>query len=99
MDDTSLSKAARVWNRACSTGDDSSLHAGDRALRNLLLVHGYVMNGGVFHALDCLSREELAAGVAGYRFFGFDELAALIQSSPSAGDEELDDELDEADNR
>src|SRR5438874_1312518 len=81
-----LTDADRVWNRACDReGDD--VREGDRALAALLLVDGYIKNGGVGHAFD-LTPQELAEGIEGYKFFGLDELAAIIK--PHGGEEEAE---------
>jgi hypothetical protein len=73
-----LSEADRVWNRACFR-EGNNLREGDVALGALLVVHGYIMNGGVGHAYD-LDPDELAAGVGGYKFFGLDDLVAVIKA-------------------
>jgi hypothetical protein len=36
------------------------------------------MNGGVLHAVECLTSSELSAATAGYRFFGLDPAAELL---------------------
>jgi len=36
------------------------------------------MNGGVLHAVECLSASELADARSGYRYFGFDAVADLL---------------------
>jgi hypothetical protein len=79
-----LTDADRVWNRACYR-EGTNLREGDRALGSLLLVHGYIQNGGVGHAFD-LTPEELKEGIKGYKFFGLDELAAVIKRH--SGEEE-----------
>jgi hypothetical protein len=56
-----LSTADRVWNRAALDAGGSPPREGDRALAALLLAHGMIMNGGVDHAVEALSAEELAA--------------------------------------
>jgi len=81
-----LTDADRVWNRACYR-EGTELHEGDLALGALLLVDGYIQNGGVGHAFD-LGPEELAAGLAGYKYFGLHELAALI--TPHPGEQEVE---------
>lgn len=58
-----------IWNRACLNPEDCHL-SGDRALADMLLLHGLIMNGGVFHALEALEPEETTAALAGYAFFG-----------------------------
>src|SRR5258708_2276929 len=81
-----LTDADRVWNRACYR-EGSDLREGDRALGALLLVDGYIQNGGVGHAFD-LTPQELAEGIQGYKFFGLEELAAIIK--PHRGEEEAE---------
>ena len=50
------------------------------------------MNGGVLHAVEAVAEKELAAACAGFRFFGFERIAALLEDvAPrvaQAGDEE-----------
>lgn len=77
-----LTNTALIWNRACGS-DAVCLLAGDRALEALLLVHGYVMNGGVFHAVEGIDAELLADAQSGYRYFGFDDAANLFNDAKS----------------
>ena len=72
-----LTQTDMIWNRAC--GEDS-LRAmpGDRALADLLYAHGLAMNGGILHAVECLTVEELSAALAGYRYYGLDDIASLF---------------------
>lgn len=72
-----LTEADRIWNRAC--GDDP-LRAlpGDRALVDLLYAHDLVMNGGVLHAVECMTVEEQLGAEAGYRYYGLDDVALLL---------------------
>ena len=72
-----LTKADLIWNRACGDNQVRSL-AGDRALADLLRAHGLAMNGGVLHAVECLTASELSAAEAGYRFYGLDTVASLL---------------------
>ena len=69
-----------IWNRAAMGGGGGCPREGDIALRDLLLAHGYVMNGGVIHAAQALSSEELRAACAGYRYLGFAPAAELLES-------------------
>lgn len=69
------SKAEIIWNRAAMERGGAAPGPGDRALADLLRVHGLTMNGGVFHAVETLDPAEFDAGIAGYRFFGL-QLAA-----------------------
>lgn len=92
--DMSQEHLTAVWNRAALEGGGPGALAGDRALASLLLVHGMVMNGGVWHATEVLSAGELAAGLDGYRFFGFTELAEILVGVENASDQAFD-KLDE----
>lgn len=74
---TELTEAGMTWNRACGEDPLRSL-PGDRALVDLLRAHGLAMNGGVLHAVEYLAAEELRDAEAGYRFYGFDEVASLL---------------------
>ena len=72
-----LTEADMIWNRACGEDPLRSL-PGDRALADLLRAHGLAMNGGVLHAVECLTADELNDAEAGYRFYGFAEVASLM---------------------
>ena len=60
-----------IWNRACGQDRLRSL-PGDRAFADLLLAHGLVVNGGVLHAVECLTAAELSDAESGYQFYGLD---------------------------
>ena len=72
-----LTDADMIWNRACGE-DPLRVLPGDRALTDLLRAHGLVMNGGVLHAIECMSAQELSDAEAGYRYYGLDEVASLL---------------------
>ena len=72
-----MKPADLIWNRACFDTYFSP-RAGDIALRALLRAHGLTMNGGVFHAIECLSDSELLNAIAGYRFFGLDSAVEVL---------------------
>jgi hypothetical protein len=76
-----LSAADQVWNRAAMEGGGNTPGPGDRALTSLLLLHGLAMNGGIHHALECLSAEELSAAIEGFVYFGFDEMAEWLRNA------------------
>ncbi len=59
----------------------ASPREGDAALSAVLLVHGLVMNGGVFHAVQAVTKDELRAACAGFCYFGFDEVAGLLEAA------------------
>ena len=86
-----LRSSDKIWNRACFGGGESP-RPGDNALSALLLFHGLVLNGGLLYAIDCLSRELLAAAKDGYIFYGFKEMEELISSAEDAieNNEDLD---------
>jgi len=70
-----------IYNRACTENGGPEPLEGDTALTNMLLGHGYVMNAGLEHFED-LSEEEQRASIAGYRFFGFNEVADILLKAP-----------------
>src|SRR5690349_4793022 len=72
-----LTPSELVWNRACGF-DSAGFREGDLALAAVILVDGYIQNGGVGHAFD-LTPEELAAGIAGFEYFGLHEMATIIR--------------------
>ena len=77
----SRSVAHRVRNRAALESGGECPGPGDRALSSLLLAHGLVMNGGVHHALQCLSPSELHAAIDAYSYFGLDDVATFLRSA------------------
>ena len=76
-----MTTANGVWNRAALEAGGDSPGPGDRALASLLLVHGYVMNGGVHHAIECVEPTELEAAADGYAFFGMNEVAEFFHGA------------------
>ncbi|MDE2407030.1 MAG: hypothetical protein KGL91_04100 [Xanthomonadaceae bacterium] len=77
-----LSRQHEIWNRACLESGGATPAIGDSALASLLLAHGLATNGGVVHALECLSQTELSAAIAGFTYFGLNEAAQVFQQSP-----------------
>ena len=45
------------------------------------------MNGGVVHALECLSQPEIAAAVAGFNYFGLAAAASVFEQLPDDTEE------------
>lgn len=84
----------RIWNRAAMAEGGREPRSGDRSLSAMLLIHSLIMNGGVEHAIECLSEVELEAGLQGYEFFNLDHLAAMIRK---AGHEMSDTQLQQSD--
>ncbi len=77
------SAAEQVWNRAALAEGGDTPGPGDRALASLLLLHGLAMNGGIHHAIDCLSPEELSAAIDGFSYFGLEGMAGWLGNAPS----------------
>jgi hypothetical protein len=71
----------RVWNRACFEHGGPAKREGDTALAALLLAHGLVMNGGLFHAVGCLREHELSAPCQGFSYFGFAAVIAVLKEA------------------
>jgi hypothetical protein len=84
------SLADRIWNRAALEGGGASPRAGDRALAAILLAHGFIMNGGVHHGLECLSPEELTAAKDGYMFLGFESVVRVLENAPGLDEDVAD---------
>jgi hypothetical protein len=75
----------KVWNRAVLAGGGANPREGDAALAALMLAHGMVMNGGVEHAIEVLSPAEMTTASDGFRFFGLDEIACLLEEVVERG--------------
>ena len=73
-----LTVVDQIWNRAAIEGGGRAPRAGDQALSSLLAAHSLVMNGGVHHAIEVLSPEELSAAAKGFRYFGLDEVGSFL---------------------
>lgn len=71
----------RIWNRAALQKGGASPGEGDAALTAAIQFNGLAMNGGVVHAFEVLRGEELHAACAGFRYFGLDQAAALIETA------------------
>ena len=85
-----LNEAYLIWNRTGLTDPPLRTRAGDRALTDMLRVHGSVMNSGIVQAVECLNDLEFADTQAGYRYFGFDDVASLLSATRAmlaAGDD------------
>ncbi len=87
-----LTDGDRIWNRACGSDQLRTL-PGDCALADMLRAHNLTMNGGVLHAVECLTASELADAEAGYRFYGLGEVSLLFTKARSLF--EVDDELED----
>jgi hypothetical protein len=85
-----LSEADQVWNRAALESGGQTPLEGDRALSDLLLVHGLIMNGGVEHALQAVTSTELCAAIKGFRYFGLNDVASFLEESVDATENQLE---------
>ena len=56
---------------------------GDRALASLLLLHSLAMNGGIHHAMECVTQDELSAAIDGFSYFGLEDMAQWLRGAPS----------------
>lgn len=77
-----------IWNRAATDCGGASPHRGDAELAALLLVHGMVMNGGLGHAFEALTTEEIEKGSNGFEFFGFSSIRDLLAEARGMDDEQ-----------
>jgi hypothetical protein len=84
-----LSAADRTWNRAAEQGRVRT-RPGDRALAAVILADSLVANGGVFHCIEVLSRDELDAALAAYAYFGLDHVAEVFQRTAATTDDDAD---------
>lgn len=84
-----------IWNRACFGGHRQRV--GDVGLAALLEFHGLAMNGGVLHAIECLGSDRLTQVCEGFRYFGFDAVAADLEEAATALDEHdsFEEEMDQ----
>ena len=72
-------RAAAIWDRACSPEARDLRFPGDRALADMLLLHGLIMNGGVAHGFDALDDDEIDAALRGFDYFGLGNVADLLR--------------------
>ncbi len=73
-----MATAENIWNRATLRGHRRELRRGDHALAALLQAHGLVMNGGVFHAIEVMEKNEFENAIAGYQLFGLGTVENLL---------------------
>jgi hypothetical protein len=78
-----------IWNRAAMERGGPRPGPGDLALASLLRCHNEVMSGGMDFAIsDSLSRDEVRAGINGYRYFGLDAAARVFEEAADTEDED-----------
>ena len=76
-----LTVASRVWNRAGELVGQPGPKVGDSQLSAMLLAHNITMNGGVLHCVEALSTQELDSALHGYRYFGLNAGADIIEKA------------------
>jgi hypothetical protein len=76
-----LSKADLIWNRAALEAGGPHPRDGDQALAKLLRAHGMICNGGVDHALESLSAQEIREAKEGFRYFGLSKAGDLMEDA------------------
>ena len=75
-----MDDADQIWNRATQGGGDQP-REGDAALSAALVFHGLAMNGGVLHAYDVLSPEELGRARDGFAWLELSEVAQFLEDT------------------
>lgn len=80
-----FSVAQDVWNRACHRSGGPAPGPGDIALAALIRLHNVKLIGGLRHAVAFLSTEEFYAGITGFRYFGLDEIASVLEAAKLCG--------------
>jgi hypothetical protein len=73
-----LSEADLVWNRACDVDFEPRL-PGDHALWDVIHLDSDINNGGLDHAIDCVGPPAFVAAAAGFRYFGIEEVAEIVE--------------------
>jgi hypothetical protein len=96
MTDIDLKQAARkIWFRAIDPDVDfETLQEGDWQLVSLSTLHGYMMNGGVWHGIGYDKNErdqdELANAKAAYAYFGLSAVVDLLNEAEILRDTGVD---------
>ena len=75
-----MDEADLIWNRACDPAARFDAR-GDAALQSLLLLHGYVMNGGLYSAMYGLTFEELSAAAEAFDYFARPAIAEVLREA------------------
>jgi hypothetical protein len=80
---------AIIWNRAALAGGGPAPGPGDTALSAALRLHNMIMSGGLDHALDVLTAEDLASAAAGFRYLQLSDVADLVEQAQGAPGDDL----------
>lgn len=81
-------EATEIWNRATRGG--TATRPGDAALTAILEFDGLANNGGLSHACDVLTDQELTAAEAGYRYLQMPAVAEMIVEARALSGENPD---------
>lgn len=83
-----------IWNRALNPTAGEVLLEGDEQLAALFEVYNPAMNGGLTHAIDVATVRRWFGAIDGFRYYGFEEAAELLENllhSRYANEEEATD--------
>lgn len=82
MTEPSLERRDEIFDRACwaDSRTDERLLEPDRLLSAMMIFDAVCVHDGVLPALDCHSAEEFEHALAGYRHFGLDDVATVVES-------------------
>jgi len=83
-----------IWNRAAVAGGGPAPGPGDTALAAALRLHNMIMNGGLDHALNVLTPEDLASAASGFRYLQLSDVAELVEQAQGAPSDDFLEELD-----
>lgn len=75
-----MDRADDIWNRA-TTGGGPTAREGDLALSAALLFHGAVMGGGVLHAYETLTADELQRARDGFVWLALSDVARFVEET------------------
>ncbi len=75
-----MDDADQIWNRATSGGGPDP-REGDAALAASLSFHSLAMNGGILHAYEVLSPEELQQARDGFAWLALTDVAQFVEAT------------------
>jgi len=88
----SLTYADHIWNRACLPESEGLGAIGDRRLWSVIRVHSIAMNGGLDHAVDHCTHDQVRDAAAGFLYLGMDAVAELLTDVQALNDRDAWDE-------
>ena len=94
-----IDRSREIWNRAAMAHGGPAPRSGDTALSSALAFHNMVMSGGIDHAFEVLTNDQIAAAADGYRYLNLLPIVDLIGRAPAAiGNDDDEDAIEELDN-